>query len=213
MIQSIDTYADEETARDRFYQDVLAVLFEPGVICPTQNRDCFGFQLLSQPRNSLTRVAENVQPFATEAARDEAIEQLMMLVRTARYAIAPQPLAQVLPVYTPPADDPDSSQATPEASTQTEAEYTGQIRSNDDPIDDPVLLQGRWGYVQEQTAWDQGDVLMGLIQEQKNFRTIEGDGVYGWELTNPEKDHIWARQYYTCESERDSGHRSVTAWS
>ncbi|MGC1528100.1 MAG: hypothetical protein WA783_18800, partial [Phormidesmis sp.] len=134
LLQSIDTYVDEETARDRFYQDVLAVLFEPGVICPTQNRDCFAFQLLSQPRNSLTRVAENVQLFATEAARDEAIEHLMMLVRTARYAIAPQPLAQVLPVYTPPADDPDSSQATPEGSTQTEPKYIGQIRPNDGPV-------------------------------------------------------------------------------
>ena len=198
LLQSIGTYTDEETARDRFYQDVLAVLFEPGVICPTQSRDGFGFQLLSQPRNSQTKVAENVQSYNTEEARDEAIETLLVLVRTARYAIAPQPFAQALPVYTPPADNSGSPHATPEASTQTAPKYTGQIRPNDGPI----LLQSRWAYIKEQTAWDQGNILMGLIQEQKNFRTIEGDGVYGWELTNPEKDHIWARQYYTCESER-----------
>ena len=201
LLQSIETYVDEETARDRFYQDGLSVLFDPGTIFPTQKRDGFGFQLLSEPCKPRTRVAENAQIFATEEARDDAIEQLMMLVRTARYTIAAQPYAQFLSVEDSVSSPDDSEQTDSEQTESTSnalPKFVGQLQHPDGSI----LLQGRQGYRKEETAWQRGDIWMELIQEQKNFRIIEGDGIYGWELTNPEKDQIWARHYHACEAER-----------
>ena len=153
LFQSIDTYPDEATARDRFYQDVLAVLFEPRVIYPNQTRDGFGFRLLSQPGDPLSEVAENDQTYANEEARDEAIEKIFLLVLTARYAIKSQPFAQFLTVY-------DQQQADEQSSSPPAPQYMGQIRPNDGP----VLLQGRWGYVDEKAAWNHGNTLMDLFQ-------------------------------------------------
>lgn len=201
LLQSIETYPDQTTARDCFYQDVLAVLFEPGVVCPNQTRDGFGFRLLSQPGILLSEVAENAQPYATEEARDEAIEKIFLLVRTARYVITVQPFAQFLTVYEP-------EQTEEQASSPSMPEYMGQMRPNDGPS----LLQGRWGYVEEEAAWNHGNDLMELIQELQNFRTIEGDGIYGWELTNPEKDHVWARRYHACEQERTQFIQELQNW-
>lgn len=204
LLQSIETYPDEATARDCFYQEVLAVLFETGVICPNQTCDEFGFRLLSQPGDLLSEVAENGQTYATEEARDEAIEKIFLLVRTARYAIKVQPFAQFLTVYDQQQADDESSSAL----VKSVPKFMGQIRPNDGPI----LLQGRWSYVKEETAWNHGNTLMELIQEQQNFRTIEGDGIYGWELTNPEKDQIWARRYHPCEQERTQFINQIQNW-
>ena len=199
LLQSMETYPDETTARTRFYQDVVAVLFEPGVISPTENQDGFGFRLLSQPRDLLSEVAENPQPYATEAERDDAIDQLFLLVRTARYAIATQPLAQALPVYP---GKPDSSSA---SATQ----FRGKIC----PHNGPPLLHGRWRFTDETTAWEQGNTLMELVQEPQNFRTVEGDGIYGWELTNPEKDQVWARRYHCSAEERTQSMDELRRWA
>ena len=222
LLQSINTYADQDIARNRFYQDVLAVLFEPGVIAPTQNRDGFGFRLLSQPRDLLTEVAENAQPYATEEERDDALEQLLRLVRTARYMIEALPLAQFLPVYKPAPDQSSLSvpqEAVPQEAVPQESvpqalapQYIGQIRPNDGP----VLLQGQWVYTDENTAWEQGDILIELLQERRNFRLIkeerDGDGVFGWELINPE-DQIWGRQYYACKSEHTQAIKKLQCWA
>ncbi|NEQ53280.1 MAG: hypothetical protein F6K11_24620 [Leptolyngbya sp. SIO3F4] len=199
LLQSIETYPDEATANGHFYQDVLAVLFEPGVICPNQTQDGFGFRLLSQPGDLLSEVAENVETYATEEERDGAIEKIFLLVLTARYEVIAQPLTQILPVY-------DSD---PSAQSSKVSKYRGQIRPNNGPI----LLQGRWGYADETAAWEHGDTLMEIIQEQQNFRTIEGDGIYGWELTNPEKDQIWARRYHPCDEERTQFISELQRWA
>ncbi|MEM9212732.1 MAG: hypothetical protein AAGD25_00015 [Cyanobacteria bacterium P01_F01_bin.150] len=238
LLQSIDTYPDEETACDRFYQDVLAVLFEPGVICPIQDQETFGFRLLSQPRNAGSAVAENAQSYGTAEDRDAALETLLIHVRTARYAIAIQPLTHVLPIYTPVdkaapnnldanssapnssvpnSSAPNSSEANASEdnsseSNSSEAEapvplYTGQIRANG-----TLLLEGQRGYLDPDIGWKHGDTLMELIQERQNFRTIRGNGVYGWELTNAGKDEIWARRYFSCEQDSTDAIDNLQRW-
>ncbi|MEO0409277.1 MAG: hypothetical protein AAF289_18190, partial [Cyanobacteria bacterium P01_A01_bin.135] len=97
-----------------------------------------------------------------------------------------------------PAEPPENpgSEAS-ESPEQDEAGYLGQIKD-----DHQVLLQGRLRHPNEDAAWEHGDALLTLVQDPGNFRTVDGDGVYGWELTNAEKDQVLARDYHDSDQRR-----------
>ncbi|MEO0407815.1 MAG: hypothetical protein AAF289_10735, partial [Cyanobacteria bacterium P01_A01_bin.135] len=142
LLEGAQLYADEDKARDSVYQALLTVLFEPGVICPTQSHEGFGFHILSRPRDRRSTVAQSPEVYGTEAERDWAIERVLLLVRTARFALATPPLTATLPAAPAgqtPAEPPENpgSEAS-ESPEQDEAGYLGQIKD-----DHQVLLQGR----------------------------------------------------------------------
>lgn len=76
--------SDYEIIRNHFYKNVLGVLFEPGAIDLTVTEDGFGFRVLSRPRDQKSEVAIHPKIYKTAAERDAAINQLFLLVCTAR---------------------------------------------------------------------------------------------------------------------------------
>ncbi|PAX56953.1 hypothetical protein [Brunnivagina elsteri] len=215
LLQGMQIFEDENTTRDRFYQDVLGVLFEPGAIEPTTTQEGFGFRVLSQPRNRRSAVATSPQFYASESKRDAAIEHLFLLVRTAHLNITWTGLE-------------NSSDPT----------YIGRIYDQNQNI----LLEASQRHTTPETAWEQGDVLMELAgvevefskdgkSDTKNFRLIDPEIIdvvfftfcllihselhqlaslvihypelYSWELTNRGKDQILATHYYNSQEERN----------
>ncbi|MDZ8055896.1 MAG: hypothetical protein RMX68_016645 [Aulosira sp. ZfuVER01] len=87
LLQGTELLENEDIARDRFYRDVLGVLFESGAIDPTSTEEGFSFRILSQPRDQTTEVAIHPKNYATAAERDAAINRLFLLLRTARLNI------------------------------------------------------------------------------------------------------------------------------
>ncbi|MDJ0620112.1 MAG: hypothetical protein QNJ63_25790 [Calothrix sp. MO_192.B10] len=227
LLESIQLFEDENTARDRFYQDVLGVLFEPGAIEPTTTNEGFGFRVLSKPRNRRSAVATSSRFYPSEKERDGAIEHLFLLIRTARLNITWTGLENS-------SEDPT---------------YIGRVYDQNRNI----LLESSQHYTTSETAWEQGDVLMELAgaevefpkngkPDAKNFRLINVELTllpfwykwsrhiqktqpvdvvtltlwvlsltyyliiekpYGWELTNWGKDQILATHYYTSKEERN----------
>lgn len=225
LLQSIPSFEDENTARNCFYQDVLGVLFEPGIIEPVETKEGFGFRILSKPReretfrlgnvlqsrNRNSAVATSPQFYPSESERDGAIEHLFLLVRTARLNITWNGLE----------DSSDPS-------------YIGRIYDQNNCI----LLEGKERYNTPELAWKQGNIFMELAgveadfpkngkPDTKNFRLIDPEvndsnnsnnsnnsdntynqsqslaKPYGWELTNKGKDQILATHYYTSKEERN----------
>ncbi|MDJ0697433.1 hypothetical protein [Mastigocoleus sp. MO_188.B34] len=226
LLHGMQLFADENTTRDRFYEDVLGILFEPGAIEPTASQLGFGFRVLSQPRNRGSAVATSPQLYASESERDAAIEHLFLLVRTAHLNITWTGLE-------------NSSGPT----------YIGRIYDQNRNI----LLEASHRHNTPEAAWEQGNVLMELAGAEvefpkngkldaKNFRLISVELTllpfwykwsrhiqnthpvdvvkptlwflsltyylivekpYGWELTNRGKDQILATQYYTSKEERN----------
>ncbi|AKG21577.1 hypothetical protein [Calothrix sp. 336/3] len=209
LLQGFQLCENENIARDRFYQDVLSVLFEPGAIEPTRSNEGFGFRVLSKPRvrdifrrNQRNVVAISPQLYASERERDAAIEHLFLLVRTAHFNITWTGLEN-----------------------SSNPNYIGRIYDQNRNI----LLEASQRYPTPERAWEQGNILMELAGEQaeftqngeadgKNFRLIDpetaqnGDNseshqkvskLYGWELTNRGKDKILATRYYTSKEERN----------
>ena len=227
LLQGIQIFAQENTARDHFYENVLSVLFEPGAIEPTTTNAGFGFRVLSQPRNRRSAVATSPQLYASESERDAAIEHLFLLVRAGHLNITWTGLEN-----------------SPEEST-----YIGRISDQNHHI----LLELNQRHTTLEIAWEQGNVLMELVgveaefpqngkPDTKNFRLINVELTllpfwykwfqhiqkthpvdivtltlwflsliyyliieepYGWELTNRGKDQILATQYYTSRAERN----------
>jgi len=202
LLQGLQLFADENIVRDRFYQDVLGVLFEPGAIEPTTSHEGFGFRVLSKPRDRHSAVATSPQLYASERERDGAIEHLFLLVRTAHLNITWTGLE-------------NSSHPT----------YIGRVYDQNRNI----LLETSQRHTTQETAWEQGNVLMELAgveadfsengkPDTKNFRLIDSEpadngdnsdpnqsltAAYGWELTNRGKDQILATHYYTSQKERN----------
>lgn len=202
ILQGLQLFADENIVRDRFDQDVLSVLFEPGVIEPTTTNEGFGFRVLSKPGNRRSAVATSPQLYTSESERDAAIEHLFLLVRTAHLNITWTGLEN-----------------------SSNPSYIGRVYDQNGNI----LLETSKRHTTPETAWEQGNVLMELAGEQaefsengksdaKNFRLIDGEPAdsgnnsnpnqsvpetYGWELTNRGKDKILATHYYTSKKERN----------
>ncbi|MUG97767.1 hypothetical protein F7734_37850 [Scytonema sp. UIC 10036] len=184
MLESMETYKDVNTARDRFYQDVLGVLFEPNAIQSINSKQGFSFRILSRPREDRSAVAIHPQTYTSADARDEAIEHLLLLVRTAR-------------LHT-------------EIKTIEKKPYIGEIYNPENQL----LLQTTQSYTTADDAWKQGNTLMELAQKQENYRLIDSqDSIYGWELTNESKDQIFASQYYNSKSDRTQAMESLQTWT
>ncbi|QIR36399.1 hypothetical protein HCG51_06255 [Tolypothrix sp. PCC 7910] len=172
LLQSIPVFADEKTARDRFYFDVLGNLFEPGAIYLTTSKEGFGFRILSQPGNRKTEVAIHPHTYTSEPEQDVAINRLFFLIRTARLICTPE---------------------------KQQVASIGEIYGDNQQI----ILQTAQRYQTEADAWQQGNTLVELAQDEENYRLIDSEnGVYGWELTNEGKDQILASQYYSNKDER-----------
>lgn len=98
-------HSSETVARDHVYRDVLAILWEPGAIAPTQPDNQHSFVISHPSTPELDVLAYHPGQYPTEAERDQAIHRLKVLLRTANLNIL---LQQSLPgyigqVYQPPA--------------------------------------------------------------------------------------------------------------
>ena len=75
----------------------------------------------------------------------------------------------------------------------------GQIYGQDEQI----LLQSKQYYDNIQDAWQHGNILIELAQNSRNFRLITVEnGLFGWVLTNKDKQPILATHYYSSEAEQ-----------
>ncbi len=75
----------------------------------------------------------------------------------------------------------------------------GQIYGEDEQI----LLQTKQYYDNIQDAWQHGNILIELAQNSRNFRLITAEnGLFGWALTNKDKQPILATHYYSSEAEQ-----------
>ncbi|MBD2604431.1 hypothetical protein H6G81_07775 [Scytonema hofmannii FACHB-248] len=78
----------------------------------------------------------------------------------------------------------------------------GQIYGEDEQI----LLQSKQYYDNIQDAWQNGNILIELAQNSGNFRLITAEnGLFGWALTNKDKQPILATQYYSSEAKQKQG--------
>ncbi len=124
-------------------------------------------------------LAEATRFWPTEADRDDAIESLQLQVQSAALRL--------------------------EIQSQSSG-YRGIIndKHNGDGLEKPILLQSSQNYDTEVSAWEQGNELLPLVQDRDNFRLIDSDrALYGWALTNKEKDRVLAEGYYTSEDARN----------
>ncbi|MBE9009581.1 hypothetical protein IQ250_05110 [Pseudanabaenaceae cyanobacterium LEGE 13415] len=190
LLEATQLFSDAATARDRFYQMVLGVLFEPGLRYSSTDLEGFSFGVLSRPGNCQSKVAIHPRHYATEQERDAAVDRLFLLVRSVRItsSLNPQTSANVGRIY-------------------------GQ--------DGAILLQSTQRYENEQTGWEQGNLLMELASVEveipgnsQNFRLIDSQnnsalGGYGWELTNEAKDQIIASHFYKNQSDRDQAIKTL----
>ncbi len=87
LLQSAQLCDAPTIAHDRFYQDVLGILFEAGAIDPTGTKDNFGFRIWQRPRDPKSVVAMHPETYRTAADRDAVINRLFLLIRTARLSI------------------------------------------------------------------------------------------------------------------------------
>ncbi|MBD2199394.1 MULTISPECIES: hypothetical protein [Calothrix] len=83
LLQGTELLGNENTARDRFYRELLGIL-DSTAILPTQTPDGFSFKVLSKPGDSNTEVAIHPHNYTTATERDAAINRLFLFVRTAR---------------------------------------------------------------------------------------------------------------------------------
>jgi hypothetical protein len=188
ILQGIQIFEDENTTCDRFYQEVLGVLFEPGAIEPTTTQEGFGFRVLSKPRDQRSAVATSPQLYPSAGERDAAIEHLFLLVRTAHLAIDIIPESGSIPFWliyffkwTLESRANNFTQyALIKLGSSPDPTYIGRVYEQTHNI----LLEGTQHHPTPETAWEQGDVFMELVgveaefpkngkPDTKNFRLID----------------------------------------
>nr|MDZ8203790.1 hypothetical protein [Dendronalium sp. ChiSLP03b] len=181
VLQSIQVFENENTARDRFYCDVLGILFEPGAIYPTATNDGFGFRVLSKPGDRKSEVAIHPHTYTSEQERDAAVNGLFLLVRTARLSIS---IEQQSPAFIGQVCDQEKHIIL-EGTQRHDTEDAAWKESN-------FLVE----LAQEQDNFRLVD---------------SDNGVYGWELTNESKDQILASHYYSSLDERNQAIAALQA--
>ncbi|BAY23221.1 hypothetical protein NIES2100_29850 [Calothrix sp. NIES-2100] len=86
--------------------------------------------------------------------------------------------------------------------------FVGQIYDNNQQS----LLQSLQSEDSLEKAWQHGNILLEMAQNQDNFRLIDGDnGRYGWKLTTKGQEPILATQYYASKSDRDEAITAIQA--
>jgi uncharacterized protein YegP (UPF0339 family) len=181
MLQSLQVFDTQNTARDRFYCDVLGILFEPGAIYPTATKDGFDFRVLSRPGDRKTEVAIHPHTYASEQERDAAVNRLFLLVRTARLTIT---IEKQSPAFIGQVRDRNQHiilQGTQRHETEADAWKQGNI-----------LVE---------LAQDNNNFRL----------VDSDNSVYGWELTNEGKDQIFATHYYSSLDERNQAIAALQA--
>jgi hypothetical protein len=88
LLQATQIFETQDRAIDRFYQDVLGMLFEPQLRYSSATRQGFSFGVLGRPGDSSSKVAIHPQVYATAAERDAIVNQLFLLIRTNRLPFA-----------------------------------------------------------------------------------------------------------------------------
>jgi hypothetical protein len=193
LLEGTQLFDNENTACDRFYQDVLGVLFEPGAIEPTTTPEGCGFRVLSQPRVQRSTAATSPQLYPSESERDAAIEHLFLLVRTARLInITPAPgsiqfwLIYFLKLTLESRVDNLTRYALIKLASFPDPNYIVELGSSPDPTyigrvydqNHHILLEGSQHYSTPEAAWKQGDICMELVAvtpDTQNFRLIDAE--------------------------------------
>lgn len=189
LLEGIRLLSEESLVREHFYRDVLGILFEPEAIARTETNGRFGFEVVTlQPeaREEIEILATHPRYYDSAGERNAAIDRLLLLLRTVRLREEEEPLKPA---------------------------YSGQIYEG---AETEILLQGtqRYSYVDEpgeaeakRAAWQHGNKLIELAQEEENFRLIDDEdennpSLYGWEVTNEAKDITLGTRYYATPEER-----------
>ncbi|NJP11786.1 MAG: hypothetical protein HC866_21855 [Leptolyngbyaceae cyanobacterium RU_5_1] len=209
LLQGIRLYTDEHTTRDRFYQEILGSLFEPGVIVPTTSSDGFGFRILSRPRDRRSEAAIHPQVYASERDRDSAIERLLLLVRTARLTIN---VNQQDTAYLGQIDDGANHlllQGTQRHATEAIAWTQGNILVELAQDDENFRLID----VDREPQNEHNTESTGEPQNKSNNNTNSDTSPFGWELTNEDKDQVLASHFYTSAAERDRAIETIQRWA
>jgi hypothetical protein len=126
LLQGTQLFADQNTASDRFYRDLLGIL-DSAAILPTQTTDGFSFRVLNRPREQKSEVAIHPQTYATAAERDAAINRLFFLIRTARFTTNITSLAPAYVGYLEGEDGEKILQSQPDQTTQEKAWEQGNL--------------------------------------------------------------------------------------
>ncbi len=129
-------------------------------------------------RNS--KVAAHPKSYASEAERDAAVNQLFLLVRTARLLMVTEPQE---PAFVGRIYGRDGSRLL----------QTTQRFASEEP-----------GWQQGNPLLELAGEVAELPTNGQNFRLINSSGVAGWELTNVAKEQILATQFYKTQRDRDT---------
>lgn len=184
ILQGLQLLNDENMVRDRFYQDVLSVLFEPGAIEPIKTQAGYSFRVLIEPRNRRSAVAISPLFYSSETERDAAIEHLFLLVRSAGLNInffsRLESVAFWLIYFLQWILVSGKPNLMRYVLTELGYLYIGRVYDRNNR----VLLQAKQYHGTPEFAWQQGDILMelagtkeefatGVELEPKNFRLID----------------------------------------
>ncbi|AFY99506.1 hypothetical protein [Calothrix sp. PCC 6303] len=193
LLQSTQLFSNRSIARDRSYQDVLGVLFEPGAIEPTTTQEGFGFRVLSKPREQQSAAATSPQLYSSESERDGAIEHLFLLVRASRLInIIPEPgsipfwLIYFLKLTLQLRVDNFTQYALIKLASSPDPNYILELASSPNPTyigrvydqNHNILLELTQHYPTPEAAWKQGNICMELVAmtpDTQNFRLIDAE--------------------------------------
>lgn len=181
LLEATQLFEEVETARDRFYEDVLGKLFEPGLRYSSKDKNGFGFGVLSRAGDCHRRVAIHPKFYLSESERDAAVNQLFLLVRAAQLVIVTEPQAQAFVgrIYA----------CNGLRLLQTVQRFTSEVEG------------WKQGNFLLELAADEAQ----LPTNGQNFRLINSqDSICGWELTNAAKDQILATQFYQNQHDRNT---------
>jgi hypothetical protein len=199
LLEGTQFFNDQNTACDRFYSQVLGVLFEPEILSFTNTQAGFGFEILSRPGDRTSQVAVHPQTYASELEREAAVHHLFLLVRTARLAIT----LQRQPAFESRIYAPD-----------------GSIVLRGQRYDTAEAAWKQGDTLMELAAVEVELAADGNL-DGKNFRLIQSEpakgnaqatpypDLYGWELVNQTENQSFAAHFYSSKQQRDDSIQTI----
>lgn len=196
LLEGTQLFEDVGTAHDRFYHDVLGVLFEPEMRYFSTTPEGFSFGVLSRSGCFKNKVAIHPQTYTTELERDAVVNRLFFLIRTVQVGIT--------------------------INQQSQA-YIGRIHGQDGSIllqttQRYNTADDAWKYssILMELASAEVEFAGRAVQDSQNFRLIDMDvekgalqGIYGWELTTEAKDQALATHFYKSQDDRDQAIKTL----